>query len=268
MAICKDQSLTYLNKFGYNVVRLPRTGINPLDVLGKNKVSYERLGRLDQIWESTVNVPGPNAPQFAPQINVVQTGKIKLSVGLKILGNILSSFGVAGASLESSFQGVHTLKFSFGMPEIVSIDIFKIGDFMSNGNLKSQNPVVKHYFEEEEARTFVLSEILKTDTISVKSFNEAGVEMKADVSGIQETVNGKVNVSAGRERNTEIIYKGNEKLVFGFKAFEIIWNDGRWELGIQPKPGKMFLGVRHESPKPEILTPNMRMDFRDVEDLG
>ena len=27
---CKDPSLTYLNRYGYNVVTLPRTGLDPL----------------------------------------------------------------------------------------------------------------------------------------------------------------------------------------------------------------------------------------------
>jgi len=29
---CKDPSITFLNKFGYNVVKLPRTGIEPARV--------------------------------------------------------------------------------------------------------------------------------------------------------------------------------------------------------------------------------------------
>ena len=34
MAFCEDASLTYLNRLGYNVIRLPRTGLLPLEVLG------------------------------------------------------------------------------------------------------------------------------------------------------------------------------------------------------------------------------------------
>ena len=32
----KDPSVTFLNKFGYNIIRLPRTGIEPLDVIGRD----------------------------------------------------------------------------------------------------------------------------------------------------------------------------------------------------------------------------------------
>jgi hypothetical protein len=34
---CKDPSLTYLNRYGYNVVTLPRTGLEPLLVLGRDQ---------------------------------------------------------------------------------------------------------------------------------------------------------------------------------------------------------------------------------------
>jgi hypothetical protein len=34
MVFCEDSALTYLNGLGYNVVRLPRTGPMPLEVLG------------------------------------------------------------------------------------------------------------------------------------------------------------------------------------------------------------------------------------------
>ena len=33
----KDPSITFLNKFGYNVIKLPRTGIEPLDVIGRER---------------------------------------------------------------------------------------------------------------------------------------------------------------------------------------------------------------------------------------
>lgn len=50
MGVCKDPRLTYLNDFGYNVVRLPRRGIVPLGVIGKDDGSQNWLGTLDQIY--------------------------------------------------------------------------------------------------------------------------------------------------------------------------------------------------------------------------
>ena len=58
MAFCEDPSLTYLNRLGYNVVRLPRTGLVPLDVLGsEDGRPPEHLAALPAIWQSPLSKP-------------------------------------------------------------------------------------------------------------------------------------------------------------------------------------------------------------------
>ena len=49
MALCIDPRLTYLNSKGYNVILLPREGIEPLDVLGRDNGGVNRLGTIGQI---------------------------------------------------------------------------------------------------------------------------------------------------------------------------------------------------------------------------
>src|SRR5436190_17074162 len=84
MALCKDPSLTFLNASGYNVVRLPRVGIGPMDILGKD-ATIERLGRVDQLWTSTQPLPTVNGPLDAANITGQKSSDMKLSIGLKIL---------------------------------------------------------------------------------------------------------------------------------------------------------------------------------------
>ena len=59
MLRCHDPRLTYLNDLGYNVVRLPRKGINPLGVLGRDGKSLSYLGTLDQIWRVRTRLQSP-----------------------------------------------------------------------------------------------------------------------------------------------------------------------------------------------------------------
>ena len=60
----KDPSVTYLNKLGYNVVKLPRTGIEPMDVIGRDQ-TVQWLGAIDAIWNSAVPKPQPGPPKPA-----------------------------------------------------------------------------------------------------------------------------------------------------------------------------------------------------------
>jgi hypothetical protein len=84
IALCKDTSLRYLNSLGYNVVRLPRTGIEPLDLLGKDGKSVKWLGRLDHMWSSSRLIPQAKPSPTVASINGQKTDGLKLSVGLEM----------------------------------------------------------------------------------------------------------------------------------------------------------------------------------------
>ena len=98
MPVCKDPSLTFLNQFGYNVIKLPRTGIEPLHVVGRDETT-QLLGPLSSVWKSTLPVPTPNAPRNAGDVNGQKTDKIDLKFSLKILENALKAFGATVPSL-------------------------------------------------------------------------------------------------------------------------------------------------------------------------
>ena len=99
----KDPSVTFLNKFGYNVVKLPRVGIEPLDLIGIDETT-QWLGPLSAVWKSAVPVPEPSPPRRAAPVNGQKTDQLDLSFGLKILGNSLAAFGASVPSLDVAFK--------------------------------------------------------------------------------------------------------------------------------------------------------------------
>ena len=46
----RDPSITYLNALGYNVIKLPRVGISPLSLIGRDKTTAF-LGDLNTMWD-------------------------------------------------------------------------------------------------------------------------------------------------------------------------------------------------------------------------
>ena len=46
---CKDPSIALLDKFGYNIAKLPRTGVEPMDAADKDQ-STEFLGQPVIPW--------------------------------------------------------------------------------------------------------------------------------------------------------------------------------------------------------------------------
>jgi hypothetical protein len=66
---CSDPRLNLPEFYGYNVVKLPRDGIDPLQVIGKDRHSIEDLGSLTTIWKSAQPEPKTHGPNVAANIN-------------------------------------------------------------------------------------------------------------------------------------------------------------------------------------------------------
>lgn len=90
----KEPSITFLNKFGYNVIKLPRTGIEPLDVIGRDQ-GMQWLGPLNKVWTSTGLEPLPGPPHPAAAVNGQRTDA--LEVGWETTGSTYTSFTAAHA---------------------------------------------------------------------------------------------------------------------------------------------------------------------------
>ncbi len=261
MALCKDPALTYLNTLGYNVVRFPRAGIEPLDVLGRDRKSIERLGRLEQIWSSDVVVPKPKEPKDATGVSARKTGEFKLSIGLKILEDILSSIGANIPQLNVAYRNAKKFQFIFDRVKVVTIDPFAIGNFLSEGDLATDSPFVARYFQEEDTEAFVITEVLKSSSITVVAKTKEGTSVEVDIPAVNEAVGVKVDVGSSADRKSEVTYKGESLLTFGFKVFQICYVDGNWQVMALKDKDVVFLGDEGIQ-KPVILTPGMRLDFK------
>src|SRR6266498_3636659 len=104
MILCQDPALTYLNELGYNVVRLPRSGIVPLEVLGKKgNERPEPLGKMGTIWKSDFTTPVATK-DVATSVNGKITKSLKLSVGITLLENFLAALGASTPSVRGSYR--------------------------------------------------------------------------------------------------------------------------------------------------------------------
>ena len=231
MGVCKDPRLTYLNDQGYNVVRLPRKGIVPLGVIGRDDHAKNWLGTIDQIWTSSEAVPAPGAPQPAAGIKGTKTSDLKLSFGLEILANALSGmFGSAVPSLDVAYKDAKSVQFSFKDVQSVGIDPFVIGNFLAKGDLKG-GPVVKRFFTgQKHVEALIITEVLQSKSIGVIGKKDSGTEVGVNVPQIQATLGAKINVALATGSQSEVVYEGQDFLVFGYKAFGIAMVDGEWTI--------------------------------------
>lgn len=242
MSMCTDPRITYLNDAGYNVVRLPRRGIVPLGVIGHDGKSRSWLGTLDQIWQSSAQVPVPGPPQPAVGISGERTSNIDLDVGLDILANALGGmFGGSAPSVNGSYQNARFVQFAFKDVRSVGIDPFVIGNFLAAGQLRPSAFVDRYFSGDHGIEALVISEILEAKSIGVIGKRDAKTAVAVDVPQIQAAVGAKVKVASGNAEKTEVVYEGDEYLTFGFKVFGIGRQDGKWTVyGKRPGPGLAY----------------------------
>lgn len=255
MPICKDPSITFLNQFGYNVVKLPRAGIDPLDVVGRDDTT-QLLGPLSAVWKSTLPPPTPNPPQAAVNVNGQKTDKIDLKFGLKILENALKAFGATVPSLGVAFNRARSVTFDFVNVTSTTVEPFDAGNYLAAGDLNTANPVVQHYFG-DDAEAFLIIDVLKSDSITVTATDENGADISLDVPAIQATVGASVTVSKSASSSSTITFKGPTPVTFGFAALEIDRVNNVWQVqGAKPSGALAFgAGARGDMSETATLQP-------------
>lgn len=240
MPLCKDSSLTFLNKFGYNVVRLPRTGIEPMQVLGRRN-SLELLGKLSSVWKTTASEPVPGAPAPVADVEGKQSDDLELSIGLKMLSGALQGLGAAVPSLDFAFTKARKVQFTYTNITSTSVMPLDAGNYLASGDLNANNPLVAPYFLGEDGHAFLIVDVLKSDTVTVSAKSDSGSDVKLDVPAIQGVVGAGIGVKSKNASESTISFKGPTPITFGFKAFAIAFADGRWTLkGMKPGQDMAF----------------------------
>jgi len=226
---CQDPVLIYLNGLGYNVVRLPRSGILPLEVLGrKGREKPGTLGQIGTIWKSDGPTPAA-AEDTATSVNGGITKSLKLSLGIKFLENILPALGIDAASARVTYKHASSLRFRFGKPKVLKVDPLIVGQYLRAGDIDLDNPLAK-YFMNEVYHAYVITEVLQSKAITVTAEDNLGEGIDVGVPQL----GGAAKVEAGAETSTStkgtLTYTGTQDLTFGYKAFQIAIVNGQWDL--------------------------------------
>jgi hypothetical protein len=265
MAKKKDPSITFLNQFGYNVVKLPRVGIEPLDVVGKDQTT-QWLGPLSAVWQSKVATPKPSGPNPATSINGQKTSKLDLNFGLKVLANALAAFGATVPSLDFAYTRASKVEFSYGNVTSTVVAPFAAGEYLANGVLNSDSPVVKHYFLDPDSQAFLIVDVLKSDSISVTATDDHGMGIEVNIPAIQEAVGAKVEVGAGGGQTGTVVFTGKIPVTFGFIVNKIEFDGKNWSIqgtapsGAQSFPVTASGATEPPAPAPVLLSSKCLVD--------
>ena len=247
----KDPSITFLNRFGYNVIRLPRTGIEPLYVIGRDGGSTELLGPISTIWTSENPEPRPGPPDRTVAVNGERTDGLDLSFGLSILASTLAAFGVSAPSLNTAFKNAHALRFTYTDVTSTKVLPLQAGNYLSRGALCADNPVVSNYFGNDRAKTYLILDVLKSDSITVTATDSHETEVGIDLPHIEGIADAKIGVKPSGTSNSTITFTGPVAVTFGFAVQEIAWQGGKWVVHSAPPSGALSFGASEFGADPQ-----------------
>jgi hypothetical protein len=252
----KDPSITFLNKFGYNVVKLPRTGIEPMDVIGRDTVT-QWLGPISRVWTSGSPEPQPGPPNPAIAVNGQRTDSLDLSLGLSVLASTLAAFGASVPSLNVAYQRASSVQFTYSDVTSTSVAPFDAGNYLAEGTLSTNNPVVKNYFFGENAKAYLIVEVLKSTSITVTATDSHGLPVEIDIPALEGVVSGKVGVKPSSDSKSTITFTGTVPVTFGFSVQQIAREGDAWTLhGAAPGGDIAFAGPGFGMDQPAEETPN------------
>jgi len=227
MGICRDEATVYLQRWGYNVVRHPREGIAPLDVIGRQRGTTAHLGVLDGLLARPGELPAVDRDLVAEGINGERTGSLHLGIGLSIVKSVLSAFE-GGGDLRVAYAKAESLRITFANVRTDVVAPLKIGQFL-NQHVLASDPLLDQYLL-GDGQLYVITQTIKSNQITVIATAKDGTDLAVKVPDVQGIVGGNIEVTSSNDRSTELIYHGDKDLIFGFRCFEVGVDKGMFQL--------------------------------------
>ena len=229
MGFCSDDSTNYLKGLGYNVVRLPREDIKPLQLLGVQNNQTLQLGGLDQlVLPATSPLPAITPDAKASAVNGQRSSELAAGFGLNVLAAIIGGLG-GDASVKAEYKAANSITFEFADVTGDSIVPLDVGGYLRHARVDSGNKIVEQYVL-GNGRLYLVTRTLKSKKFRVEARDFRGVSVGLDVPVLQQVVGVNVKVSIEATHTSMVTYEGSTPLVFGFQCLDVGVRDGRLSL--------------------------------------
>lgn len=229
MPTCRDSATAELSKRGYNLIRYPRPGIAPLDIVAGERSPLQWLGPITDVWTGKLAPPTyteSNAPSFGAQ----RSGSFRGSLGVKILQGLLRNIG---GDVASDLSVSSSLSFAYENPTRRRIDPTKLGAYLKEGDLDIGNVMIKRYLKIDnaiESRFYIITEVLTARKLIVQVSGSANATASVDAIALQTLLSSNASVDTKNLRTSEVSFDGAVDLTFAFQAYELSYDDEQWRV--------------------------------------
>jgi hypothetical protein len=224
---CRENTLNYLHALGYNVVLLPKADLEPLYLLSPaGRGTFDRFGRLDTALkgDGSVALPPVSADVAAASIGGRSSSSLKTGIGLSVLANVVAAMGGSPVGLEAAYSKAATVSFEFRDVYENRIEVAALDRYLASADVDPLSVHASRLLSEGDL--LIVTSTLKTSTIAVRASDNADIAITLDVPVVQEIVGTNVTVATAANDEALLSYSGPAKLVFGFQAVRLLFDDG------------------------------------------
>jgi hypothetical protein len=225
---CGDPYLKELRARGYNVVRLPKADIRPLQLLAKRGDALDRIGELGTVLPAGSIAPPPLKEDTpVASLSGVHSGELSLGVGLSILGTIIGAMGGSKLGLDVAYKNAKSVTFEFLDVLEDRVEVARLDQYLAAADVSPFSSYVAKMLDADQLH--VTTATIKSNRISVESKGTGATGVDVSVPEIKGVVGGNVKVGGGSDKTSKVTFEGTVPLVFGFQAVRLFYEKGRYQ---------------------------------------
>lgn len=230
---------------GYNPYSMPDRDFVPLAVVRQNqKKTFERVGLLSEFVEFPANAKKPDpvalSTERKSEFSSVFTAQVDASLGASLLKNIFAQIGETSASTKIKFDKVDKIELSYTNVLSDCVDPVRIAKYLTPPAAPPASDLVAGLLRPNY--TFLIYDILKSNSFTVKCHAKEEAGSKTDVSMLKDIVKTDSTITITEESDTSLTFKGADFQTFALRIYPFWIRDKGGEKGFffQPKPPSFF----------------------------
>lgn len=222
-----------------NVLRVPRTGLDPLDVLLVRGRHVQIHGRLAEMLDGTDQpaLPEP-APYAVADLSGLRSVGLEVEFGLNLCAVFLNSLGVPSPGVElntSLWKGTQSVNFEVRGVTEWRMDLGSLGKSLKGRKVDTTSPTTAILATDDKVRMMVITRTFASRRFAIHGTSEGGQSVDIAVDAIQNLI-GKstAGVKWSKESAQTVTFEGDAGVTFAFGAAPcVLQPDGSFFFGVE-----------------------------------
>lgn len=213
---------------GYNMIALPRAGIQPLLLLSEEGNSLVSLDSPLEAFFAADMAPIPSFNTITAPFSGQKMLKFELKSNLNFLSGLFQQFKMDDSQLKAGAGSDHsyTVDFAFEQVKEDKVGLLDLDNFLT-GAVPLEKEFRTYAERLRKSQLYIVTSLLKSAAFSIEVKDETGRQLDLDL-GMQDAAAGKLTIDRNKNNGFTIAHRNGPELAFAFKAAQILYDKAAW----------------------------------------